>query len=950
MEIIQFQNPKIQEDLIYIHPDEADLTDRKKKYYAWIADCQRYYQRNPVKFIEDAFNLHLIDAQKLVIQMAWTTPNVLMNCTRGFGKALAVDTPVMTDKGYRFVAGIHPGDKVYGIDGKLTEVVAESPIWTNTCYDFSFYDEVITANEDHLWKVHTDEDTSEVLDSAELYKRVRGGSKFSVDLCEPMEFEQHKLPVHPYMLGLWFGSQSGENTVEVMTKDSSEICQKIALRKYTPLLRESDTRRRICVTLYNADGSSFEKSVMEATAYKLSIPANYLFSSVDDRKELLAGIIDANNQISLNQESVVIKDCKNLDVLLSGLGIKYRTIADESLVEIFVSQDMDLPVLNRIRASLPTRRVFKNKTREINDIQKAITTPTKCIQVARDDGLFLCGLHNIVTHNSTIMSMLLMAKGMLFNSYWTYIASGTANQSQQTFTTLENLANDKITTFKGSTGYIFKQEVVKNSSTGDGFVHATSGYHYELNNGSKTVTLSGNVDSGRGARGSVFFDESGFLSENMINVFSAFAIVDKNFKTGGSSDENGKSKSMSNAELMALPKEIPNQLFFISSASSTDTEFYRLYRLFSKKMLMGDDRYFVAEFTYEIAINPLQNGVPMNSTLLEQSTVDNFMHTNPERGLREYYCQFTSDAGDNAILHRDVINRNSEIRAPLLMNDTGDRKFVIAWDPARLADNSVIAVGEIFEDGDDYSMRIVNCINLVDINRQKRTPDTVKNQVDLFRKVLLEYNRGGTGNYSNIVGVYIDRGAGGQGPAIYDALTENWEDDNGTTHFGMLDLKSDPTVYNKSAVKDKLHMVEPAKYKPIIYDALIDLTKSDRIKFTQDYDNRGELITYVEQGKETVAKKIALDKDQQAALVNIDLMKDQLVNMVQSKSESGRIRFEITPEKRSKFHDDHAYACALLAFGLHEYRNKNKKVKDDFSNDELIKMIGTRIRKPKSIF
>ena len=48
---------------------------------------------------------------------------------------------------------------------------------------------------------------------------------------------------------------------------------------------------------------------------------------------------------------------------------------------------------------------------------------------------------------------------MLFNNYWTYIASGSGSQAEQTFTTLERLANDNIDTMMGSTGYIFKAEI-----------------------------------------------------------------------------------------------------------------------------------------------------------------------------------------------------------------------------------------------------------------------------------------------------------------------------------------------------------------------------------------------------------------------------------------------------------------------------------------------------------
>jgi len=55
---------------------------------------------------------------------------------------------------------------------------------------------------------------------------------------------------------------------------------------------------------------------------------------------------------------------------------------------------------------------------------------------------------------------MMMAKGMLFNNYWCYICSGSSAQAQTTFTTLERLANDNIDTMVGSTGKVFKFEVV----------------------------------------------------------------------------------------------------------------------------------------------------------------------------------------------------------------------------------------------------------------------------------------------------------------------------------------------------------------------------------------------------------------------------------------------------------------------------------------------------------
>lgn len=105
-------------------------------------------------------------------------------------------------------------------------------------------------------------------------------------------------------------------------------------------------------------------------------------------------------------------------------------------------------------------------------------------------------------------------------------------------------------------------------------------------------------------RGSVIFDESGFLSDEMMNVYGAFAIVNKSLKTG--KDASGKSIDVIRQRTFAT--DIPNQKFYISSASSTDTKFYRLYREFSKRQIMGDPDYCVIHIDCELAFRPTLHG------------------------------------------------------------------------------------------------------------------------------------------------------------------------------------------------------------------------------------------------------------------------------------------------------------------------------------------------------
>jgi len=563
-------------------------------------------------------------------------------------------------------------------------------------------------------------------------------------------------------------------------------------------------------------------------------------------------------------------------------------------------------------------------------IQRAWNCPNVLVVASRGIG------------KSTTIDIILMSKDSLFCNYWCYIASGSGSQAEQTFMTLEKLANDNIDEFVGSTGKIFKDEIVIPNANGDGFSHGTNGFHYATYNGSQTMTLNSNIDKKRGMRGSVIFDESGFLSEEMMNVYSAFAIVNKSFKTG----KDASGKSIDPIRQRTFATNIPNQKFYISSASDTNTKYYALYRDFAKRQLMGDPDYCVLHIDCEIAFKPTLHGEVI-TPLLSRSTVESEMRTNPEKARREYYCIFTTDAGESAVVKRGVIARNEETRKPLLYNDTGDKKFALFYDPARQRDNSFILVMEIYEeelaDGSvDIKGRYVNGINLLDVGKKIKSPMQTPDQIKYLKKIILDYN-GGADAYGNIVGIWIDAGSGGGGVNIGDFLMDDWEDESGVIHRGLIDKEFSADYVNRfpNAV-DKVHLMTPSKYKAIMYEAMIEMMNQDKISFTASYDHKGYLTVFdVDeellkkekkrlrekigkeqhlQGKEledavkeelanasTVkTKMIKLDWEDEIALANIDALKEELVNMARKKHDSGRDSFDLIPEKANKLHDDRA--------------------------------------------
>lgn len=562
---------------------------------------------------------------------------------------------------------------------------------------------------------------------------------------------------------------------------------------------------------------------------------------------------------------------------------------------------------------------------------------------------------------STVIDLELMSKDMLFCNYWAYIASGSGSQAEQTFMTLEKLANDNIDTFAGSTGKIFKDEVKIKNAAGDGFSHSSNGFNYELYNGSQTTTLNSNIDRKRGFRGSVVFDESGFLSEEMMNVYSAFAIVNKSLKTG--KDVSGRSIDPIRQRTFAT--DIPNQKFYISSASSTDTKFYSLYRDFAKRQIMGDPDYCVLHIDCELAFKPTIRGEVI-APLLSRSTVESEMRTNPEKARREYYCQFTTDAGVDAIVKRGVITRNEETRKPLHYNDTGKKRFGLFYDPARQYDNSIVLVAEFYDSplpngSSEVKARIVNCVNLIDVGKKIKSPMQTPDQIEYIKQMILDYD-GGTDAYDNIVGIWIDAGSGGAGVNIADYLMKDWVDKAGIQHRGLIDREfSAEYVKRFPNAVDKVHLMSPSAYKSIMYEALIEMLNQNKISFTASYDNKGYLTIFdvdqkvieketkritEELKKEKVVgeefetklkerlteiqsvktKTIKLDWKDEIALSNIDALKEELVSMIRKKRESGKDSFELTPEKAHRLHDDRA--LKYRAF-YSKHINYNKKTYSD---------------------
>jgi hypothetical protein len=527
---------------------------------------------------------------------------------------------------------------------------------------------------------------------------------------------------------------------------------------------------------------------------------------------------------------------------------------------------------------------------------------------------------------TTLGSPFIMAKSLLIPNFQAYILAGVGSQSQEMFLKIEKIAKREIASFTGLTD-VFYNETVKSAANTDGFTHNPASFQYKLYNGSIVNSLNGSFDNNRSKRSNLnFYDESGFAPDELFTTSEPFAVQNSDFRLGGDVD------------VTLFPKQMPNQLIYASSASSTDTYFFRKYSDFAKKMYMGDKRYFVADISSDVVISATFNGKLYPVSLLSQETVDAAMRENKEKAMREYKNIFTTEGSDQQIIKRAMIIRNSEVRPPMLTND-GNRKFLLAIDPARNHDNSVFTAGEIVLDENvGYKLNISNNVSWTDMEKKKKTPIKTPDQIKDFKRMLLEYNGKQVADYENIEAVLIDAGAGGAGMSAWaDGLLEDWKDSKGIQHRGLIDKSHDE--YKGYASKypsavDKLKLLSPQKLKREMFEALKEMMSLDLITFPETYDYKGELTLLDKDGN---GKKYKLTQEEELSLINIDIAKEELVSIYAFKSTNGNIRYDLPPDKQSKIGDDRAYTIAMMAWYLQQLR-REKIIKKETQNFDISKL------------
>ena len=376
------------------------------------------------------------------------------------GYALAMDTPVLTTKGFKPLADIEEGDRVFHPSGRPVKVLAAlDPFLPDKCYELKFSDgSTIRAHGGHLWRTHAEKlftgrtgrpspkvgppnhtgvrTTKEIADTLNWHGRK--GNNHSIAVSTPLRFDaadwsQQKdwldsgLPIHPYTLGMWLADGDVRNGVIAQSvKDLPALIEALTeCGEEVSIGPSAETVRRVKVKGLSAKLSALFGVRKTRRKY---IPNAYMTAPVPQREELLRGILDGDGSVevhhgkkcgsvSLNTTNKLVFD--QICLLMRGLGmiVRERTVD----MERFKSQRhrKTFKLVYSLRTHPNGRWLFRYKRKQdrvgepldrrgystfVIRAAKEIPVETmRCITVDADDGMWLAGRSLVPTHNSAAL-------------------------------------------------------------------------------------------------------------------------------------------------------------------------------------------------------------------------------------------------------------------------------------------------------------------------------------------------------------------------------------------------------------------------------------------------------------------------------------------------------------------------------------------------------------------
>ena len=390
------------EDLAYSFPGA----------FAWLVSGGKWQYATHLKLIEEALLRAMREPVRLLISMP---PR--------HGKLIIDSTPVFTTRGWVKHGDLKSGDYVFGLDGKPTQVVAVSPPSIADIEVETMEGEVIKCHRNHEWVVYNrSRGEYMTLEASYFLEHKPWISNRCVYMLPPrpvLETKPRKdLTIPPYALGVWLGDgQSTASVLNLTPQDEEAICESVFDLGYKKgAVNYHPTTGVPAITVLGLVAQLRGEGLYN----NKHIPEKYLLGSLDQRLELLAGLIDTDGYV--HPETGRVTFVTTNESLRDGVTTLAHSIGSRVSTEVvqpctstsgivgkqvvyYVKFNPNVPIPTRVPRKYAGKIDHQKRRIGIRDVRVSKQSETgRCIQVASPDGIYLVGKSMVPTHNSQLCS------------------------------------------------------------------------------------------------------------------------------------------------------------------------------------------------------------------------------------------------------------------------------------------------------------------------------------------------------------------------------------------------------------------------------------------------------------------------------------------------------------------------------------------------------------------
>lgn len=370
-------------------------------------------------------------------------PKILCLATAACGKALPNSETIPTPNGPKAVGEIEVGDYLFDRYGNPTKVLGVYPQGKKEVYELTFGDgRKARSSIDHIWYVHkktwrNSEEYREYTTKQIIEERVLNldrSANFYIPIAEAVKYPERKYDIHPYVIGAMLGDGccAGNNYLTISSKDNIVPNRILSLLNGSELY---DNKANYNWTFKDENGHLIKTdilppSVRERAEYKY-IPCEYKYGSIEQRLELIRGLMDTDGSIQIDQRdnhkaggtitftSISLMLILDVQEVLQSLGYsstiskdkrdKYTTevayrliinIPNSEKYKIFWLPEKKEKVLS-IKDISQNKNFNRTSIRNIEDL--GIEEEMTCFYVDNEEHLFLTSNY-VVTHNTRVLT------------------------------------------------------------------------------------------------------------------------------------------------------------------------------------------------------------------------------------------------------------------------------------------------------------------------------------------------------------------------------------------------------------------------------------------------------------------------------------------------------------------------------------------------------------------